>query len=208
MAALGDELVGVYLTGSGAMGAYAPGVSDLDVWAVVRGPVPGAARRAIVARVDHAALPCPARGLELVVAHFAGTAAVVQVNLNDGPRMARRIATASSRMPAAHWFTIDAAIGREHALPLAGPPPGAAFPIVPRSAQLAAVRRSLAWHRRTAGASPDATLNALRGARYALEGVWGSKAAAVEWAASARPAWAQEARAALALRYRAGRPMT
>lgn len=208
VAGLAPDLVGVYLMGSAALGAYAPGVSDLDVWAVASGPVAPGARRALVARVDHAALPCPARGLELVVACFAGPRPVVQVNLNDGPAVDRRAATSASRMPAAHWFTLDAAIGRDRAVALAGPPAGAAFPSIPRSAQLAAVSRSLAWHRRHEPGSPDAVLNALRGARYALEGVWGSKGAAVEWAAAARPGWAAEALRALEVRSRGGARMS
>ncbi len=69
-AALGEGLVGVYLMGSAAMGAYVPGVSDLDVWALVRGPVATEVKEALAGRVDQAALPCPARGLELVVARF------------------------------------------------------------------------------------------------------------------------------------------
>ncbi|WP_217914504.1 hypothetical protein [Miltoncostaea marina] len=197
--ALGGGLVGVYLVGSAAMGAYRPGSSDLDVWAVARDDLPASVRRAVARRCDHAALPCPARGLELVVARFAGAAPVVMVNLNDGPAMRRRVATGRSRMPAAHWFTLDAAIARERAVALCGPPPREGFPVVPRSAQLVAVRRSLAWHRRHAPGSPDAVLNALRGARYAVEGRWCSKAEAADWAATFRPAWEREARAASAV---------
>ena len=202
--AAGEGLLGVYLVGSAAMGAYRPGSSDLDVWAVTRRVMSGAERRALVRRVDHAALRCPARGLELVVARFAGALPEVQVNLDDGPAMERRVATARSRMPAAHWFTLDAAIARERAVALLGAPPREAFPRIPRSALLSAVRRSLAWHRRH-GAEPDATLNGLRGARYAVEGVWGSKPEAVEWAAGFRTAWEREARAALDQSRRAGR---
>ena len=123
----------------------------------------------------------------------------IRDSLNDGPAMPRCVWTAASRMPAAHWFTLDAAIARERAVALCGPPPRDAFPVVPRSAQLAAIRRSLAWHRRHAPGSPDALLNALRGARYAVEGTWGSKAEATEWAATFTPAWEREARAAPAV---------
>src|SRR6476659_3794860 len=65
--AAGEELVGVYAGGSYAFGAYAPGRSDLDVAVVVRDAASRALRDDLVARLRHEALPCPARGLELVV---------------------------------------------------------------------------------------------------------------------------------------------
>lgn len=196
-AALGGRLTGVYLVGSGATGTYRPGPSDLDVWALVDGPLPATARRGLGVQLDHAALPCPARGLELVVAWFDRAAPQVQLNLNDGARMARRAWTDPRRMPASHWFVLDAAVARVAAVTLWGRPAREAFPPVPRSAQLAAVRRSLAWHRRYAAGSPDAVLNALRGARYAEEDTWCSKREAVAWAEATRPEWADEARGVL-----------
>ncbi len=39
-AGLGGDLIGVYLMGSAGAGGYVPGASDLDVWALVRAPVP------------------------------------------------------------------------------------------------------------------------------------------------------------------------
>jgi Domain of unknown function (DUF4111) len=198
--ALGADLVGVYLMGSAGMGADVPGVSDLDVWALVRGAVPLATRRALAARVDHAALPCPARGLELVVARLGrGGEPVVELNLNDGPGMERHVALDASGEPS-HWFVLDAAIGREHGRALAGPPPGEALPPVPRSAQLAAIAESLDWY---AAHEPDnrkAVLTAARGWRYAVEGTWSSKEEAARWAAARRPSWAAEIEAALAAR--------
>ena len=188
--------------GSAAMGADVPGISDLDVWALVRGPVPLATKEALAARVDHAALPCPARGLELVVARFGpGGEPVVELNLNDGPAMERHVALDASEEPR-HWFVLDAAIGREHGRALAGPPPSDAFPAVPRSLQLAAIVESLD---RYAAHEPDnrkAVLTAARGWRYAVEGAWSSKDDAARWAAARRPDWAGEIGDALAARQR------
>jgi hypothetical protein len=195
-AGLGEGLVGVYLMGSGATGDDRPGSSDLDVWALTRaGPARAAARR-LARAVCHAALPCPARRLELVVARLEGARPVVAVNLEDGPGAVRRAWTDPDRMPASHWFTLDLAIGRGRAIALWGPPAAAVMPPVPRSAQLAAVRRSLAWHDRHDPHGPGAVLAALRGARYALDGAWLSKREAVAWAEAERPCWAAEARAA------------
>lgn len=199
-AALRHGLLGVHLMGSAAAGDDVPGVSDLDVWAIVGPPLDPRAGRALAARVDHRALPCPARGLELVVARLDGWRPDVQLDLNDGPAMRRRVAVTRSRLAASHWYVLDLAVGRERSVPLWGPPLAALAPPVPRSAQLAAVRRSLAWHRRHAPDGPDAVLNALRGARYALEGTWSTKGEAAAWAQRERPAWAAEARAAHAAR--------
>lgn len=199
--ALGAELAGVYLMGSAATGTDVPGVSDLDVWALVRAPLDDAIKRALVERVDQAALPVPARGLELVVARVRGAEPIVELNLNDGPRMERHVALDASGEPR-HWFVLDAAIGREHGRALAGPPARDAFPAVPRSAQLAAIADSLEWY---AAHEPDerkAVLTAARGWRYAVEGRWSSKEEAARWAAARRPDWAPAIEAALAARGR------
>jgi hypothetical protein len=196
--------VGVYLMGSTAMGADVPGVSDLDVWALVSGPVALAAKRSLAERVGQDALPVPARGLELVVARFpAGPEPVVELNFNDGPRMERHVALDASDEPR-HWFVLDAAIGREHGRALAGPPPAEAFPPIPRSLQLAAIAESLDWYAEHEPDNRKAVLTAARGWRYAVEGVWSSKEEAARWAAARRPGWRGEITASLAAR-RAGR---
>ena len=191
------SLVGVYLMGSAAMGADVPGVSDLDVWALVAGSVAPRSRRRFVGRVDHAALPCPARGLELVVARFVEP--IVELNLDDGPRMERRVALGAAGEPR-HWFVLDAAIGREHGRALTGPPPAEAFPPVPRSLQLVAIAESLDWYAEHEPDNRKAVLTAARGLRYVLEGRWTSKEDAARWAAARRPDWASEIAEALAER--------
>jgi hypothetical protein len=199
-AALGADLAGLYLMGSAGMGADVPGVSDLDVWALVGGPLPEGAKRALAAAVGEDALPCPARGLELVVARFpAGPDPVVELNLDDGPGIERRVVLDASAGPR-HWFVLDAAIGRDHGRALWGPPPAEAFPPVPRSLQLAAIAESLDWY---AAHEPDdakAVLTAARGWRYLVEGRWSSKEDAARWAAARRPDLAGELEGALRAR--------
>jgi hypothetical protein len=199
-AGLGGDLIGVYLMGSAGAGGYVPGASDLDVWALVRAPVPEEAKRALPARVDQAALPCPARGLELVVARFpAGPEPVMELNLNDGPRMARHVVLDASGEPR-HWFVLDAAIGRQSGRSLWGAPPAEAFPPIPRSLQLAAIAESLDWY---AAHEPDnrkAALTAARALRYMAEGRWSPKEEAARWAAARRPDWAAQLDEALAAR--------
>src|SRR5262245_66685819 len=65
--AAGAGLVGVYAGGSYALGAYAPGRSDLDVAVVVRDAASRALQDELVDTLRHEALPCPARRLQLVV---------------------------------------------------------------------------------------------------------------------------------------------
>jgi hypothetical protein len=199
-AGLGGDLTGVYLMGSAAAGGYVHGASDLDVWALVRAPLREEAKRALAARVDQAALPCPARGLELVVARFAaGPEPVVELNLNDGPRMARRVALDASGEPR-HWFVLDAAIGRQGGRALWGPPPAEAFPAIPRSLQLAAIAGSLDWYAANEPDNRKAALTAARAWRYMAEGRWSPKEEAARWAAARRPDWAAELDEALAAR--------
>src|SRR3954451_2661716 len=137
---LGDGLVGVYAGGSYALGAYEPGRSDVDVTAVARGALPGAVKRGIVERVRHEALPCPARGLELVVypletARGGGGEPGFQLNLNSGARMPLRVDEAPGDI-AGFWFAIDRAILREHGIPLLGPPAAEVLAPIPRATLL------------------------------------------------------------------------
>src|SRR6187402_1516451 len=63
-----SELLGVYLFGSAASTTYyQPGVSDLDVAAVINNKLPQAAYLELTAKISHKVLPCPARKLELVL---------------------------------------------------------------------------------------------------------------------------------------------
>ena len=92
--ALEDHLIAFYALGGLALGDYRPGRSDLDVYAVVTGPLDARRKRAVVDRCRHAQLPCPARKLELVVisAHVArrpGRAPHWELNLNTEPARTR-----------------------------------------------------------------------------------------------------------------------
>jgi predicted nucleotidyltransferase len=67
LAAIGEEVevLGSFVLGSGLVGGYRPGESDLDLVAVVDAPLRGEARRRAIERI--AALERPGRRLELVV---------------------------------------------------------------------------------------------------------------------------------------------
>ncbi len=118
-AILGDELVGAYAGGSLALGGYDPGRSDVDVAVVCRGRLADEAKLEIVRALRHEALPCPARGLELVVypestVREATPDAGYELNLNTGRSMPFHLSLSPGDGEAEHWYGIDRAIVRDH----------------------------------------------------------------------------------------------
>jgi len=203
-AVFGERLVGVYAGGSLALGVYEHGRSDLDVAVVVDGRLSSRDRRrctptsdagvhrrseseVLVAALRHESLPCPARGLELVVysREAAASAAVdvdFELNLNTGRGMPFRADFELDPAIGSHWFAIDRAILRERGLAVAGPPAREVFAELPRSLLLRVVLESLRWHEGGEALGDDAVLNACRALRYARDDEWSSKPAAGRWA--------------------------
>lgn len=64
---LNAQLVGLYLFGSAAYGAYEPGRSDLDLQAIVRHRPSAEPCRRLAHLLSVTQLPCPARKLEFVL---------------------------------------------------------------------------------------------------------------------------------------------
>lgn len=183
---LGPDLVGVYAGGSAALGGYVDGRSDLDVAVVCRRPLTAEEKAEIADSLRHESLPCPARGLELVVYSEStvrsGTADPgYELNLNTGRAMPFLVSPAPEGEP--HWYAIDRAIVREHGVALAGPPASELFAPTPRGALLERVVESVSWYaEHPESAGDDAVVTACRALRFASEGVWSSKPAAGEWA--------------------------
>jgi hypothetical protein len=183
---LGDALLGVYAGGSYALGAYEPGRSDVDVTAVVVEPLTPEVKRALVAVLRHESLPCPARGLELVVyplatARSGGGEPGFDLNLNTGARMDFRADEAPGDIEG-FWFAIDRSILRDHGIALHGPPPAELFAPIPRPTLLPLVAESVRWHRDSdVPLGSDVVLNTLRGLHFAELGQWVSKPAAAAW---------------------------
>jgi aminoglycoside adenylyltransferase-like protein len=209
-ALLGPSLVGVYAAGSWALGDYVPGRSDLDRFVVCGEPLRIEAKQEAVERLRHESLPCPARGLELVVytraqAGSPDSDAGFELNLNSGCSVPLHVSFDAADEPR-HWFVVDRAIVREQGLALAGPPPAEVFGEIPRATVLAALSESLAWHRANAEeAGENLVLSAVRAWHYAVEGTWTSKLEAAEWARG-RLADTAVLDAALEERYGATRP--
>ena len=162
--AIGAE-VGVlasFVLGSGLVGGYRPGRSDLDLVLVVDRPLKGDARRRAIARI--AGLELPGRRLELVVYVRGQQPPDFDLNLevdSDGVREAPD--------EAEHWFVIDAAIAQERS-------PGwdEYFEPISRKRTRRAVEQSLAW----SAEHPQwefSRLNATRARHYLEHGEWISK---------------------------------
>jgi len=151
-----------FVLGSGLVGGYRPGESDLDLVVVVDAPLRGEARRTAIERI--AALELPGRRLELVVYVRGDEPPDFDLNLEvdaDGVREAPDEAD--------HWFVIDAGIAQERI-----PAWLDHFEPIPEERVRSAVEESLAW----SAEWPDlefASLNAARARHYLEHGEWLSK---------------------------------
>lgn len=189
-----DDLVGVYAAGSLALDAYEHGRSDIDIAIVCARTLSLPSKMAMVEALRHDALPCPARGLELVVyrAEVAGAGRTdpgFEVELNTGARMSFRVTWAAADRPMADgtfWYAIDRSILAERGLALLGPLAGTMFRSVPEDELLLLLITSLRWHlgsadesetaeSKTASWTDDAVLNACRAWRRVRSGHWSSK---------------------------------
>lgn len=149
---LGELLHGAYAGGSLALGAYEPGRSDVDVALVVTAPLSEPTKGELVERLRHESLPCPARGLELVVytREIAATGARdpgFELELNSGAAMDFRATRRPEDRPAedgAFWYAVDRSILREHGRTLLGPPAGEVFGEVEALRDVLA--DSVRWH--------------------------------------------------------------
>jgi hypothetical protein len=201
---LGDQLLAVYLIGSGALGGAVAEYSDLDLVAVCAHAPSADCTQELVAALTEEAMSWPLRGLEFVLYPRATVATPsptprFALNLNVGRRMPLHVSTAPAAEPA-HWFALDLAILREHGVALLGPPASQLLAPIPRAWLLDALRDALAWHAANEPARHQGVLNACRAWRYAVDGVWSSKDAAADWvlARTEDPALVQ---AALAIRH-------
>jgi predicted nucleotidyltransferase len=161
IAAIGEE-VGVldsFVLGSGLVGGYRPGESDLDLVVVVDAPLRGEARRRAIERI--AALDLPGRRLELVVYVKGQQPPDFDLNLEVDGAGARE---APDELD--HWFVIDAGMAQERI-----PAWTDYFDPISEERLREAVVSSLAWSEEW----PDlefARLNAARARHYLEHGEW------------------------------------
>ena len=164
VAAIGEavEVLDSFVLGSGLIGGYRPGESDLDLVVVVEAPLPGEARRRAIERI--AGLDLPGRRLELVVYVSGQQPPDFDLNLEVDDAGARE---APDELD--HWFLIDAGMAQERI-----PAWSDYFEPIPDERLREAVLVSLAWSEEW----PDlefARLNAARARHYLEHGEWLSK---------------------------------
>ncbi|KAI7772255.1 hypothetical protein LZL87_007616 [Fusarium oxysporum] len=196
---LKDQLVGVYLFGSASYDAYEPGLSDLDVQAIVKSPLQTEEKQAIISRLTQESLPCPATKLEFVVyaqgsVNPANRHPAFELNLNTGPHQSDHISLDPAN-ESSHWFLLDIAMGRQLGRCLYGAALTEAFGVVPRRWVLEGMADSLAWHQANEASSTNSVLNACRSWRYIATGEFCSKLEGANWAMKQRhcPAIVQRA---------------
>jgi Aminoglycoside adenylyltransferase, C-terminal domain len=185
-------LQGIYAGGSWALDDYVAGRSDLDVAVVTREGLATEVATHLIAAVRHEALPCPARGLELVVyrasvAASGSPAPGFELNFNSGRAMEARLDRHGAAEDS-HWFAIDRAILAQRGKTLVGPPAADVFTPPPRAALLDLLAESIRWYESESGPPVDAVLNACRALCYARTGSWSSKDAAARWMIEQDPA--------------------
>lgn len=191
-AVVGPDLLGVWLIGSAAQGAYEHGLSDVDVVAVTGDRWPVTARAAFAARIVHPALECPTVGLECVwyalpdLTDLADPV-VFQVNVNGGRQRPPSIELAPDPAGPHWWSVLDLYGAREGGLPLTGPAPEEVIPPVPPARVRAALDESRRWHDDADAASPNRVLNLARMIRFLTDGAWTSKPEAAATVAAAHP---------------------
>lgn len=182
-AALGEKLLGVYLTGSHAVGAGDGACSDIDILVVVRSETDASERAALMKSLDHTALPVPGAGLELVVVTEAtARAPTPPVHFDWAIDTGRGSETAAQNGAVYDEFALDLEIARTQARALLGPPAQTLIAEVPRALIFQMLIASLEWHIPMIGdpfhdpGGQNAVLNAGRAMLYAGTGRLGTKA--------------------------------
>lgn len=188
---VGADLVGAYGAGSIGLGAFTPGRSDIDVALVCAERLPLDRRRRLVAALRHDALPCPARGLELVVYRRAVAASGTpepgfECELNDGARMAFRATYDPADRPRSDglfWYGLDRSILAQHGRTLVGPPAGEVFADLRPDDLRELLATALRWWMalptpsgdQPAPGADDAVLGACRSLVRYRDGIWLAK---------------------------------
>ncbi|HEX5907879.1 MAG TPA: aminoglycoside adenylyltransferase domain-containing protein [Propionibacteriaceae bacterium] len=180
----GDRVVGVYTTGSIALGDYRPGRSDIDLMAVVADSPDLDLRRQLVRQLDHQVLACPAAGLEFVLYPLI-TVSLPTLDAGYLINYRTRVAAGTSFGPGdgpAFWYAIDRAITRQSGASLYGPPALQLFAALPYEDLLHIVIASVEAHSdpQEGHLLDNAVLNGCRALSFAHDRRWYAKIDAAE----------------------------
>jgi predicted nucleotidyltransferase len=192
---LGEGLVGVYLHGSLAMGAFDPGRSDVDVLAVCAEPLPRSQRLALGHALD--AIPRPPSGGDL---EFSLVTAASVRTPSDAPRFEVHVSTHDrpavidgGDRPGDQDMVVHFAVTRARGRSLVGPAPEDLFPEPERALLIRAFLSDMRWGREEGAAAWEGhpmpelasmayrVLNAARSWRFLETGELGSKVEGAEW---------------------------
>jgi hypothetical protein len=181
---LGERLLSVAAVGSIALGAYVPRRSDVDVMVVIDQPLTVADWDAVVDLCSHEALRCPGRKLEMVAYTRAQVAAPRrnqrwELNFNSGPDVQH--AGFDPFAEPWHWFVLDLAQARQHAVTLYGEELGELIGHVPDELVSDAHAAMLGWYA-LHEPGPYLLLAAARAWRWRHDGAFVAKSEAWAWA--------------------------
>jgi hypothetical protein len=181
---MGERLLSVAAVGSVALGAYERGRSDIDVMVVIDQPLTVADWDAVVDLCSHEALPVPGRKLELVAYTRAQVAAPRrsqrwELNFNSGPGVLH--AGFDPYAEPWHWFVLDLAQARHHAVTLHGEDMRSLIGEVPDELVSDAHSATLAWYA-LHEPGPYLLIAGARAWRWKHDGAFVSKAEAWAWA--------------------------
>jgi streptomycin 3"-adenylyltransferase len=176
----GAALEGVYVHGSAALGGFIPARSDVDILAVVNGPIDqGQAARAL----HSAAGDCPGTGLEMSIITTATARSLgdcsFELHLTTNPADTKTVL--GRHHPGDPDLVLHVVVCRHHGIALTGPPARHVFGPVAHHRVLDAMADELRWSL-THATEAYAVLNACRALRYLDEGVICSKLDAGHWA--------------------------
>jgi len=184
----GDDLVGVYLHGSAALGGFGLDFSDIDVLVIVAQPGSAELQHKVGDALAATADRCPGTGLELSVITSATAANLRECRFEVHVNASRRAAVVIPGHD--HTGDLDlilhSAVCRAHAVPITGPAPAKVFAAVPRSRLVEAIANELDWGLDNAPMS-YAVLNACRALRFARDGELAGKIGAAQWYLAEHP---------------------
>jgi predicted nucleotidyltransferase len=191
---LGSGLIGVYLHGSLAVGAFHPGRSDIDVLAICAEPLSSEARRKLGEALR--AIPTPGSGADLEfslvteeAARAASSAPPVEVHVSQE----EPFVVDGSERPGDEDLVVHFAMARARGQALMGPEPEQMFPEPDRASLIRAFLSDLRWARERGVAAWEGhempelasmayrALNAARSWRYLETGDLGSKTEGAAW---------------------------
>jgi len=179
---VGEDLVGVYLHGSAAMGAFVPSRSDVDILAVSRATLATTLKLAVTDALSEIALRCPGVGLEMSIVTLDSA-----ITPSDRPAFELHVNTHEHKVvdgdghPGDPDLIAHFAMVRARGVAVLGPPAEDVIAPVDRHRLL----RSLADDLASAidgGMGAYAVLNACRALRLVRESVQCSKPEGGRWA--------------------------